>query len=152
MQLENEELTISSDLLCLFSQQSLSEVSRSRYFQMSQERELPQARGPEQSVKDLILALPSELFSHSLSFLPPASIAASSAICRSWRTSVLSNSFLHNEVGLSKMGRGSQPDKVVEHLSRISALARFKLVNVSLDRFNKFLLRLVGESRSVELY
>lgn len=35
-----------------------------------------------QEVKDLMEALPSELFSHSLSFLPPRSIAASSAFCQ----------------------------------------------------------------------
>lgn len=44
-----------------------------------------------QHIKDLLKVLPVELFSRSCSFLPPASIASSSAICKAWRASILSN-------------------------------------------------------------
>lgn len=46
---------------------------------------------------DPVLALPSEMSSQLLSFLPTRSIATSSSVCRDWRDSILSNLVLHRE-------------------------------------------------------
>jgi len=80
-----------------------------------------------------MLALPSELFSQLLSFLPPQGIAASSAICRQWRASITSNPVLHRDIDLTGMGLGSEMEDVIRHFSRLSSLALHQVVKVSVD-------------------
>jgi len=46
-------------------------------------------------LRDPSLALPQEMFSQLLSFLSPQGIATSSAICKQWRESIISNPTLH---------------------------------------------------------
>lgn len=88
---------------------------------------------PQSSAIDPMLALPSELFSQLLSFLPPQGIAASSAICRQWRASITSNPFLHRDIDLTGMGLGSEMEDVIRHFSRLSSLALHQVVKVSVD-------------------
>lgn len=74
-----------------------------------------------------------ELFAHSLSFLPPTSIASSNAVDKSWRNIILANPILHQEIDLLRLGEGSNIDQVIDHFARLSALALQKLVKVSLN-------------------
>lgn len=58
----------------------------------------------EEESRDPDAVLPSELFSKALDFLPPSSIATSSAIPKDWRMTVNSNPLLHREIDFLHLG------------------------------------------------
>lgn len=95
-------------------------------------------------LKDPLQSLPDEMFTHTLSFLPPSGVAISSAVSREWRRLNLSAPLLHNEVDLSdpkwKLPRGyaderrkAEMDLFNSHFSRLSSLSLNRLVKVSLN-------------------
>lgn len=90
-------------------------------------------RTNQASLQDPNQALPFDLFSHLLSFLPPASIATSSAICSQWRSSIMSTPTLHREIDLSNLGKHSSPQIINNHLNSLSALALYRVKEVSLN-------------------
>lgn len=84
------------------------------------------------NLKDPLEELPNGLLSHALSFLPPASIAATTALSRRWRATTHSNSTLHREVDLSRWREGEM-DVILLNFVRLSSLASNRLVKVSLN-------------------
>lgn len=97
---------------------------------------------------DPIQELPNEMFSSILSFLPPSSIAHSSAASRLWRSTILSNPTLHQEIDLTSM-LANLP--ILYHYSRLSSLALNQVVKLSLNLtpfYNEFSQNLEQEDRS----
>lgn len=86
-----------------------------------------------QELVDPLRFVPNETFSKLISFLPPSSIANSSATCTKWREVINSDTTLHREIDLSKMGVQSNPDRIILHLNRLSSLALNQVVKISLD-------------------
>lgn len=87
---------------------------------------------------DPIQELPNEMFSSILSFLPPSSIAHSSAASRLWRNTILSSPTLHQEIDLTSMSSDEDLLLVVGHFVRLSSLALNQIVRLSLN-LNPFL-------------
>lgn len=83
-------------------------------------------------LKDPLEELPNELFAHSLSFLPPQSIATTTALSKRWRSTIHSNSTLHREVDLSKW-KEVKPKVIFRTFVRLSSLALDHLVKVSFN-------------------
>lgn len=81
-------------------------------------------------LKDPLEELPNELFAHSLSFLPPQSIANTTALSKRWRSTVHSHQSLHREVDLSGF---LEAPAILYHLTHLSFLASHSLVKVSLN-------------------
>lgn len=84
------------------------------------------------NLKDPAEELPFELFSHSLSFLPPQSIAISSALSQKWRSTINSSPALHNEIDLLSWEQ-EESIPILFHFNRVSALSLDRLVKVSLN-------------------
>lgn len=84
------------------------------------------------TLKDPLEELPEEIFSLALSFLPPCSIAYTTALSRKWRTIVHSHKALHREVDLSVLGK-DQIIAISRHFPRLSALSSNTLVKVTLN-------------------
>lgn len=87
------------------------------------------------NLKDPISILPNEVLSHSLSFLPPSSIARTTAISRQWRATVHSIQSLHREIDLSNLQEGSEEEgfEILIHFTRLSTLSSHTLVKISLN-------------------
>lgn len=86
------------------------------------------------NLNDPIDKLPLEVFSHALSFLPPSSLAHSSAVC-TWRQTILSNPILHQVVDLISMKEEEDLLPILSHFSRLSSLSFNRLTKVSLNLF-----------------
>lgn len=84
-------------------------------------------------LQDPLESLPTEVFLHALSFIPPVSIAHSNAVCKTWRSPILSDSVLHQEIDLSTLGGDVQPFEIVKHFKHLSRLALGNFTKVSLD-------------------
>lgn len=89
-------------------------------------------KGNRTAIDSISVLLP-ELFPHLLSFLPPSGVATSSAVSRDWRTLINSDFSLHQEIDLSNLGLGSNPDQITNHLQRLSALAHQRVIKLSLN-------------------
>lgn len=96
-------------------------------------REIDNNDGKNQELVDPISLVPNEIATKFLSFLSPSSIATSSAVSLKWRTFIHSNSTLHKDIDLTKMGLDSDPEQLLLHLNRLSSLALNRVVRMSLN-------------------
>lgn len=79
------------------------------------------------------LPLTTEIFQHVHSFLPPSSIATSTAVNREWRSTLLSTSTLHMEIDLSKLNGTFEMKRILGHFVRLANLSNHSLVRVNLN-------------------
>lgn len=104
---------------------------------------------------DPIEALPQEMLSRVFFFLPPSSIATSSALNKVWRNSILSNPVLHQGIDLTKLNRDEDMTNILYHFSRLSSLASNRLVKVSLNLtafWNEFVEAALSNNKRILLF